>query len=200
MVNYPLALWNLSNLWHSAGPLLIPLTATAVLVWFWILGLHRHLNQRNSLALQCEKDITQWRGTPQLPPPRSAFIDLNWISRSSPAQRRRHFESLTLHELTPVDRELIWLKCLVQLGPFLGLLGTILGIMACMRLSPGQSPSALLGTNIAQALITTGAGISAALPGVIALPLLHRRRRALAERIRDLEQQTANLPFSEVNL
>ena len=173
---------NLKAAWSAGGALMPLLILASAAVWYWILVLSGHLRRRRAAALQAAIAETEGRDD-------RGFIDLPALRQLPPALRRRRFEALALDELAPVDREFQLLRVLVQLAPFLGLLGTVLGIIECLRHFDAATPAAGVGAGIAQALITTGAGIAAALPGVIALPLLRRRRDEVAALLRDLEMQ-----------
>lgn len=81
----------------------------------------------------------------------------------------------------------MWLSVLpVLLGalPLLGLLGTIAGLLTTFR-SMAQSGSldqqSLLGSGIADALITTQLGLLMAIPGLLLLAVLRRCHRAWSD-------------------
>ena len=76
-----------------------------------------------------------------------------------------------------------WLKVLpVLLGalPLLGLLGTIAGLLSTFRsmaISGGLDQQALIGSGIADALITTQLGLIMVIPGLLLLSLIRYRHR-----------------------
>lgn len=87
--------------------------------------------------------------------------------------------------LGPLERPLGWLATFTSVAPFLGLLGTVWGIMGSF-LQLGRQGSATLdvvGPGIAEALITTVAGLAVAIPSVVGYNSLARRAR---EQERDL--------------
>lgn len=81
-----------------------------------------------------------------------------------------------------------WLATLSAVAPFLGLLGTVWGIMGSF-LQLGRQGSASLdvvGPGIAEALITTAAGLAVAIPAVVAYNHFMgrlRRREVAAQRV-----------------
>lgn len=82
-------------------------------------------------------------------------------------------------QLGPLERPLSWLATFTSVAPFLGLLGTVWGIMGSF-LQLGQQGSATLdvvGPGIAEALITTVAGLAVAIPSVVGYNSLARRAR-----------------------
>ena len=79
-----------------------------------------------------------------------------------------------VHDL---ERFLNTLGTIVGISPLLGLLGTVVGmvkVFAAIRLQGVGDPSALAG-GISEALITTAAGLSVAVPALIAHRYLRRR-------------------------
>ena len=80
-------------------------------------------------------------------------------SRSLPAQEREELESY-----------LIVLATTGSTAPFIGLLGTVWGIMDAFRGigAAGSASLAVVAPAIAEALVTTAAGLAAAIPAVIA--------------------------------
>jgi biopolymer transport protein TolQ len=73
-------------------------------------------------------------------------------------------------EISRMEERLIILSTTVSVSPFLGLLGTVWGIMSAF-ISIGVTGSASLasvGPGIAEALVTTAAGLAVAIPALIA--------------------------------
>jgi len=95
----------------------------------------------------------------------------------NPIRVKKRLSSLTTvmnishsHEISSMEKRLIILSTTVSVSPFLGLLGTVWGIMNAF-LSIGLTGSADLasvGPGIAEALITTAAGLAVAIPALIA--------------------------------
>jgi biopolymer transport protein TolQ len=70
-----------------------------------------------------------------------------------------------------------WLATIGSVGPLLGLLGTVLGVMDAFIgiASKGSGNIAAVAPGVAEALITTVAGLAAAIPAVIAYNLYGNR-------------------------
>jgi biopolymer transport protein TolQ len=86
-------------------------------------------------------------------------------------------ERRALNEISGMERHLIFLSTTASTAPFLGLLGTVWGIMSSF-LSMGAQGSAsieVVGPGIAEALVTTIAGLAAAIPALVAYNLLVRQ-------------------------
>jgi len=85
-------------------------------------------------------------------------------------------ERRALNEISGMERHLIFLATTVGVAPFLGLLGTVWGIMSSF-VSMGVAGTAsieVVGPGIAEALVTTIAGLAAAIPALIGYNLLVR--------------------------
>ncbi len=82
----------------------------------------------------------------------------------------RTLRHASMKEIAQEERNLIFLATTGNVTPFIGLFGTVWGIMDAFA-SIGQAGSANLGAvapGISEALITTAAGLGAAIPAVIA--------------------------------
>lgn len=83
---------------------------------------------------------------------------------------RSMFEVGMAEEIAVLEKRLVFLGTTVSVSPFLGLLGTVWGIMTSF-LSMGVQGSAeiaAVGPGIAEALITTIAGLAVAIPALVA--------------------------------
>jgi biopolymer transport protein TolQ len=81
-----------------------------------------------------------------------------------------------INEISEMERHLIFLSTTASAAPFLGLLGTVWGIMSSF-LSMGVEGAAsieVVGPGIAEALVTTIAGLAAAIPALVGYNLLVR--------------------------
>ncbi|MDP6461888.1 MAG: MotA/TolQ/ExbB proton channel family protein [Gemmatimonadota bacterium] len=80
-----------------------------------------------------------------------------------------------------LERGLTVLAVLASASPFVGLFGTVWGIMNAFRgmSSEGSAGIAAVAPGVAEALITTVAGLAVAIPAVVAYNLLNRRVRLL---------------------
>jgi biopolymer transport protein TolQ len=75
-----------------------------------------------------------------------------------------------------------WLATIGSVGPLLGLLGTVLGVMDAFIgiATKGSGNISAVAPGVAEALVTTVAGLAAAIPAVIAYNLFVNRVRLLA--------------------
>ncbi|MEW5807703.1 MAG: MotA/TolQ/ExbB proton channel family protein [Acidobacteriota bacterium] len=85
-------------------------------------------------------------------------------------------------ELRKIDKYLSFLATTASVTPFIGLFGTVWGIMNAFRGigASGTASLAAYAPGIAEALITTAAGLAAAIPAVVAYNHFVRKVRVLS--------------------
>lgn len=76
----------------------------------------------------------------------------------------------TYSEIASLEKHLNWLATTASAAPFVGLFGTVWGIMTSFQQigATGAANLAVVAPGISEALITTAAGIAAAIPAVVA--------------------------------
>jgi biopolymer transport protein ExbB/TolQ len=109
---------------------------------------------------------------------------------------RRASERVTWLEVENLERYLILLQTAVTISPFLGLLGTVWGIMASFwDMASMQSANlTVVAPGIAEALVTTIAGLATAIPAVIFYNSLVRKIDLVAnelDRLRTVLEEAA---------
>ena len=102
-------------------------------------------------------------------------------------------------QLVPLERPLGWLATFTTLSPFLGLLGTVWGIMGSFLQIARQGTGTLeaVGPGIAEALITTVAGLAVAIPSVVGYNSLARRSREQEQELTRLGSMLADYVSEE---
>lgn len=82
-----------------------------------------------------------------------------------------------LNEIGEMERHLIFLSTTSSVAPFLGLLGTVWGIMSSFLSMGAQGTASIevVGPGIAEALVTTIAGLASAIPALVGYNLLVRQ-------------------------
>ncbi|MFL9984621.1 MotA/TolQ/ExbB proton channel family protein [Paraburkholderia sediminicola] len=122
-----------------------------------------------------KKLIQHYQGSVQSELMRSAIE-----SQGQPAEDfEREVEESIMFQMRKLDRNLWVLDTAVTLGPLLGLLGTIIGMIGSFNIlgSSGTSDPMAVSGGIAHALIATACGLTIALVGVVALNYLNKRVR-----------------------
>ncbi len=94
-------------------------------------------------------------------------------------------------QISQLERGHIVLAIAASACPFIGLFGTVWGIMNAFRgmSLEGSAGIAAVAPGVAEALITTVAGLAVAIPAVIAYNLLNRRVRIIAALIDRFESE-----------
>lgn len=98
-------------------------------------------------------------------------------------------------ELARMERNMPWLATTATVCPFIGLLGTVLGIIqAFMDLSQqGSTSLRTVGPGIAEALIATAVGLMAAIPAAVFYNILGSRIREIGARMDDFALEFLNM-------
>ena len=87
----------------------------------------------------------------------------------NPAAVTRALQIASGQQLSELEQNLSWLATTGAVSPFVGLFGTVWGIMdAFLGLGSGAASLRAVGPGIAEALIATAAGLFVAIPAVIA--------------------------------
>jgi biopolymer transport protein TolQ len=96
--------------------------------------------------------------------------------------------------LTAMEQRLTWLASIGSISPFIGLFGTIMGIVDAFH-GLGMEGTATLravAPGVSEALITTAAGLLVAIPAVIAYNQFTARCRDFAARMDDFARELLN--------
>jgi biopolymer transport protein TolQ len=98
-------------------------------------------------------------------------------------------------EVNKLEKRISFLATTASISPFIGLLGTVWGIMAAFQ-GIGQTGSTNLGVvapGIAEALVATAAGLFAAIPAVYFYNLLSNRVKLFASELDDFAMEFLNI-------
>jgi biopolymer transport protein TolQ len=108
---------------------------------------------------------------------------------------QRAMQIASSEEITRLERNLPWLAITGAVTPFIGLFGTVWGIIDAFHGlgTAGAATLRAVAPGISEALITTAAGLAAAIPAVIAYNLLIGSIRELASRNDDFALEMLNL-------
>jgi biopolymer transport protein TolQ len=100
----------------------------------------------------------------------------------------------TSEEMTRMERRMPWLAITGSVTPFIGLFGTVWGIIDAFHGlgTAGAATLRAVAPGISEALITTAAGLFAAIPAVIAYNLLSNQIREFGSRMDDFTLELMN--------
>jgi biopolymer transport protein TolQ len=169
------------------------------------LKVFRKASRLNEVAGQVQK----YRASPLAPMFQVAHSELEAQLRSTqraqatdPALRVKSLDAIGRAlerargaELERLQRALPMLATTASATPFIGLFGTVWGIMNTFRAigATGSTSILTVAPGIAEALINTAAGLLAAIPAVVAYNHLLARVRSLNRRMEDFELEFLNL-------
>jgi len=105
-------------------------------------------------------------------------------------------------EVAKLERNMHWLAITASVSPFIGLLGTVLGIIRTFNAlgHQGSTSLAAVGPGISEALIATALGLFAAIPAALFYNLFGNRIREMGARLDDFALEFLNMAersFSE---
>jgi biopolymer transport protein TolQ len=115
------------------------------------------------------------------------------VLRSLPAVQRG-MQIGASEEITRLERNVPWLAITAAVAPFVGLFGTVWGIIDAFHGlgTAGAATLRAVAPGISEALITTAAGLAAAIPAVVAYNLIGSAIRELASRSDDFTLEVMN--------
>jgi len=108
---------------------------------------------------------------------------------------QRSMQIASSEEITRLERNVPWLAITAAVTPFIGLFGTVWGIIDAFHGlgTAGAATLRAVAPGISEALITTAAGLAAAIPAVIAYNLIIGSIREMAARNDDFALEMMNL-------
>jgi biopolymer transport protein TolQ len=96
--------------------------------------------------------------------------------------------------VTSLERRMTWLATIASTSPFVGLFGTVMGVVDAFHGlgTAGSGTLRAVAPGMAEALITTAAGLFVAVPAVVAYNQLNARIRIFASAIDDFCRELLN--------
>ena len=122
--------------------------------------------------------------------PTALNIELSGVDNISRSMRQA-----TTSELTKLERALGFLATTGSTTPFIGLFGTVWGIMDAFRGigMRGSATLAVVAPGISEALIATAAGLAAAIPAVVAYNYYINRIKVLSAEMENFSSELLNI-------
>ena len=113
----------------------------------------------------------------------------------NPVSIQRAMQIASSEEITRLERNVPWLAITGAVTPFIGLFGTVWGIIDAFHGlgTAGAATLRAVAPGISEALVTTAAGLAAAIPAVIAYNLIIGSIREMASRNDDFTLEMLNL-------
>jgi biopolymer transport protein TolQ len=116
-------------------------------------------------------------------------------SLANPDAINRSLQLGTSEQLSRLEQNLNWLATIASVSPFVGLLGTVIGIIRAFQNlgSAGSTSLRAVGPGIADALIATAVGLFAAIPAAIFYNRFGYSLREMGTRMDDFSLEFMNL-------
>lgn len=168
--------------WHQADFLVrgVFLLLLAMSLLSWSVALYKYAQYRREAAREeaLAADLAQGR----LPAIAPDWLNPDFTDR--PALEARAAQALRERRLE-LEGGLTWLASIGNAAPFIGLLGTVWGIMHALQGLQGMTALSMdmIAGPVSEALVATAAGLFTAIPAVMAYNLLVRRLRRLGGRM-----------------
>ncbi|HMF92571.1 MAG TPA: MotA/TolQ/ExbB proton channel family protein [Candidatus Angelobacter sp.] len=137
----------------------------------------------------------QFKPSPLVPVFENAYDEFRRQGEQNIPAVQRAAQIAASEELTRLERRLPWLATTGAVTPFIGLFGTVWGIIDAFY-GLGDAGAATLravAPGISEALITTAAGLAAAIPAVIAYNSFTHSMREFGSRMDDFSLELLNL-------
>jgi biopolymer transport protein TolQ len=113
---------------------------------------------------------------------------------ANPQALERAAQTASSESLTSMEQRMTWLATIAQVAPFVGLFGTVMGIIDAFHGLGNEGAATLraVAPGISEALITTAAGLVVAVPAVMGYNQLTARLREFAARMDDFGRELLN--------
>jgi biopolymer transport protein TolQ len=112
----------------------------------------------------------------------------------NPVALERAAQTASSEALTGMESRMTWLATIAAIAPFIGLFGTVMGIIDAFHGlgTAGAATLRAVAPGISEALITTAAGLVVAIPAVVGYNQLTARLREFASRMDDFGRELLN--------
>jgi biopolymer transport protein TolQ len=112
----------------------------------------------------------------------------------NPIALERAAQTASSEALTVMEQRMTWLATIAAIAPFIGLFGTVMGIIDAFHGLGTQGAATLraVAPGISEALITTAAGLVVAIPAVVGYNQLTARIREFGARMDDFGRELLN--------
>jgi len=114
---------------------------------------------------------------------------------SNPTALERTLQLGMSEEITRLERNMNWLATTASVTPFIGLFGTVIGIIEAFQMlgASGTTSMRAVGPGIANALVATAMGLATAIPAAVAYNYFGHRIKEMGARMEDFSMEFLNL-------
>ena len=191
----PEQLTRIWDIWMMGGWTMIPLCILSLLIYLSGVRLLMHCSRLQYKGIS--DDLLQgWVREPdQAQGEVGEIIRYTQDGVRSLGEIHSRFSEVISAKVPTIDRRLTFLNLLVTVAPLLGLLGTVLGMLLTFRalaLGGGQLTEQM-SSGISQALFPPEVGLCVALPGMMLIYLIKRKRQEYDAFLARMESYTVQL-------
>lgn len=182
------------HIWSQGGWVMWPLLGLALLMFLTAVRLWLNLNGRQFRHLP-ESEWKDWVRNPQRGRGEVGEI-IRYVQDEarSAGDISTRFAEVTAASLPPIDRQLQALGTFVAAAPLVGLLGTVFGMLVTFQAlasgGGGGKVTEAMAAGISQALFPPEVGLCIALPGLVIIQFIKRRRQEIQAFLSRLESYT----------
>jgi len=191
------------DIFINGGPLMYPILCCSVIGWAIFLErirTYRRMRRGMLPLLSQVRELLLAKHTAQAvsycqecgSPLARILLAVLTAKKSNRSQIKELADEVGSRETVELQRYLGLLATIANISPLLGLLGTVLGMIEAFNViaKVGSGTPATLGGGISEALITTAAGLSVAVPMI----LIHRYLSSRADRLAlEMEEYTMQI-------
>jgi len=107
----------------------------------------------------------------------------------------RSLQIAVSEQLSRFEHNLNWLATIASVSPFIGLFGTVMGIVRVFSNlgMAGSTSMTAVGPGVSEALVTTGVGLVAAIPAAIFYNIFGRRLKEMGDRFDNFSLEFINM-------
>lgn len=174
----------------SGGWVMYPLGLLAILIYTNGTEMLLFLRKGN-IQLGRDSEWMTWVYNPEKAEGRAGEI-IRYTQENARSSKhvRNRFEEVRQSILHDIERRLIFLNTLVAAAPLMGLLGTVIGMLATfsgIAKKGGGDTVDVVSQGISEALITTQTGLVIALPGIFLVLIIRNRKHAIEAALARIE-------------
>jgi len=194
------------DIFINGGPLMYPILGCSIIGWAIFLerircyrkthkGMQPLLNQVRELILSGNREQAITYCREKTSPLAKILLTVLAAGKLDRSQVKERADEVGSRETVELQRYLGLLATIANISPLLGLLGTVLGMIEAFNVIAklGTGTPATLGGGISEALITTAAGLSVAVPMILIHRYLSSRADRLALEMEDYTMQIVDL-------
>ena len=177
------------RIWVSGGWLMVPLLVLTLFIYYTALDLfirlQTHFLIRSGVHEMSDNEIAARSRSDQTVLRRVLLEDA-----TNADEVKRHFVEVSNEYLPIVNRRIKYLAIIITIGPLMGLLGTVTGMLSTFKgllLGHGDKFQNVV-HGISEALITTQTGLVISIPAMVIFSLIIQRRNLLQRCIARLER------------